>query len=306
MHEGLIEIMARLTGCPPAAIRIALRPPLEHQSNRLYEAWTDGQHLIVKEYLKPDELATAPFHEHRALELLAPLDVVPQPVGIEPDHGPEGGPLVVYEYLEGEMWDRRKPSAADLAALSDAWLKVQAIPEEQVSGWFTDARSVAEAYASFWESFRQYAARTDTAYLEGRRAADLCLDVLERRRPIVAELHDLDQRDPRRCFCRSDARFANVIRRPDGRVGLVDWEDSGLRDPAREVMDLLSHPNQEDVLAPSEWQPFLEPYLAVQVPLDPLLPRRIDLYRAIYPIFWLSVLFQEGLRRAEKGSWPAG
>jgi len=29
------------------------------------------------------------------------------------------------------------------------------------------------------------------------------------------------------CFCRSDARFANVIARPDGRLGLVDWEDSG-------------------------------------------------------------------------------
>jgi hypothetical protein len=171
MHERLIEIVARMTGSAASTIRVHERPPLEHQSNRLYEARADGRHLIVKEYLKPDELATAPLHEHRALELLAPLDVAPQPVGIEPPHGPEGGPLVVYEYLEGEMWDRRKPSAEQLAALAEVWLKVQAIPEEQVSGWFTDARSVAEAYVSFDESFRQYAAWTDIEHREIRRCA---------------------------------------------------------------------------------------------------------------------------------------
>jgi thiamine kinase-like enzyme len=28
-------------------------------------------------------------------------------------------------------------------------------------------------------------------------------------------------------FCRADPRFANVITRPDGRLAMVDWEDSG-------------------------------------------------------------------------------
>ena len=32
-----------------------------------------------------------------------------------------------------------------------------------------------------------------------------------------------------------------------------------------------------------------------------LLPRRIELYEAISPMFWLSVLLQEGVRRAEGG-----
>ena len=36
--------------------------------------------------------------------------------------------------------------------------------------------------------------------------------------------------------------FANVIRRPDGRIGLVDWEDSGLGDPARDIVGSVSHP----------------------------------------------------------------
>jgi hypothetical protein len=111
----------------------------------------------------------------------------------------------------------------------------------------------------------------------------------------------LERLPPRLCFCRSDARFANVIARPDGRLGLVDWEDSGLRDPARETLDLLSHPNQEDLLSIDEWRPFLDSYLDAQTMLDPTLSRRIDLYAAIYPLFWLAVFFKLGVSRAQDG-----
>jgi hypothetical protein len=55
-------------------------PPLAHHSNRLIDAWSGGQHLIVKEFLKPDEFDGAPAREYRALQLLAPLDIAPQPV----------------------------------------------------------------------------------------------------------------------------------------------------------------------------------------------------------------------------------
>jgi hypothetical protein len=107
---------------------------------------------------------------------------------------------------------------------------------------------------------------------------------------------------PRRCLCRSDARFANVIDRPDGRIGLVDWEDSSLRDPAHEILGLLTHPNQEDLLSQTAWQPFLEPYLAAQTPLDLTLPRRVELYAAIYPMFWLALFFKAGISRAHAGT----
>jgi aminoglycoside/choline kinase family phosphotransferase len=100
------------------------------------------------------------------------------------------------------------------------------------------------------------------------------------------------------CFCRADARFANVIRRPDGRLGLVDWEDSGLRDPARDVADLLTHPNQEDLVAPEAWDSFLQPYLAGRAAVDPQLARRVQLYLAIFPLYWLATLLGRGMRLA--------
>jgi hypothetical protein len=47
---------------------------------------------------------------------------------------------------------------------------------------------------------------------------------LENALPLIPEVAPV-------CFCRSDARFANVIARRDGRVGLVDWEDSACATP---------------------------------------------------------------------------
>ncbi len=38
----------------PCDHEIVPRPALAHQSNRLYDVWVDGQHLIAKEYLRPD------------------------------------------------------------------------------------------------------------------------------------------------------------------------------------------------------------------------------------------------------------
>jgi thiamine kinase-like enzyme len=97
-----------------------------------------------------------------------------------------------------------------------------------------------------------------------------------------------------------------VIRRPDGRLGLIDWEDSGLRDPARELADLLTHPNQEDLLTMPQWQAFLRPYLAARGQLDGQIAHRMQLYLATFPLFWLALMMDQGAKRARKqaiNSW---
>ena len=46
--EPVQQVVAEVTGMVPAAINVAIRPPLLSQSNRLYDAWAGERHLIVK------------------------------------------------------------------------------------------------------------------------------------------------------------------------------------------------------------------------------------------------------------------
>lgn len=49
---------------------ITLRPTAPHQSNRLYDVYVDGEHLIAKEYLRAD-IPDAAQHEYEAFRYLA-------------------------------------------------------------------------------------------------------------------------------------------------------------------------------------------------------------------------------------------
>ena len=101
--ERLQRLIAQAVDRPATAIRVEERQPLTHQSNRLYDAWAGNRHLLVKEFLKPDELHDAPLREARALELVAPLDIAPHLVLFQPSATPAIGPVVVYEWMAGEM-----------------------------------------------------------------------------------------------------------------------------------------------------------------------------------------------------------
>jgi hypothetical protein len=302
MNEALTAIVAQTTGTDPASVRVSLRLPLEIQSNRLYDAWVGDRHLIVKEFLKPAEFDDAPRREIGALERLAPLDVAPQPVYLQPMTS-EFGPLVLYEYMEGEMWGRRRPSAAELGQLAEVWLKASALPTEGL--WLSRGYegTLREREETFLAQFQAYAVWAESQFRPALRAVDLCFSLMERCRAVAGELDDCD---PPLCFCKSDPRFANVIRRPNGRLGLIDWEDSGLRDPARDLADVMTHPYQEELLAFEEWRALLDPYLIVRGEIDPQLAHRVHLYLAIFPVFWLSNLVRAGLSSASQQAAEIG
>lgn len=134
-EEAIRSAVAGSSGVPLAAVRLVHRQPQTFQSNRLYDAWVEGngpdgaRHLIVKEFLKPDEFEDAPLREHRALQLLAPMDVAPQPLSHHPPT-PFRRPLVIYEYMEGKMWNRRRPSPEELQQLASLWLDVNRVTGE--------------------------------------------------------------------------------------------------------------------------------------------------------------------------------
>ncbi len=232
MHDRLSALAAHATGLSSADVAIAVRQPLDHQSNRLYDLRAGERHLILKEYLKPQEFAEAPVRAFRALEIMAPLDIAPRPIVIHAEPEPPLGPVVVYEYMDGDMWDRRRPTASDLAALADVWLRMHAVEREGLWPSRGYERPLTEVWNRLSARVQDYIAWTRAPSHAGRDAADLCAVILERCGVAARDL--MDHTPPLR-FCRADTRFANVIQRPDGRLGLVDWEDSGLRDPARDA-----------------------------------------------------------------------
>lgn len=257
MTDFLRQAVASRTGIAEVDIRLSLRPAIDIQSNRLYDLWTGDSHWILKEYIHPDEFAEAPVREYGALRRLAALDIAPQPLFLEPTPRPPHGPFVVYAFMAGTMWDRRRPTAVELGQLAELWLTLNDLPTRGLWPSRTLASSFDHLAAHLQRQFQAYADWCQALFPPGRAAAAHCLTLLESRRQLFT---DLEESQPVLCFGRADARFANVIGRPDGRLGLVDWEDSGLRDPALDLADLMSHPNQEDLLAAGGWLPFLRVY----------------------------------------------
>lgn len=278
-----------------ADVSIQERIPLNFQSNQLFDVWQNGRHYIAKHYLKADELANAPRREFEALRLLAPLDIAPQPVFYDPTLGP----VLIYEFLDGTMWDRTPPTAVQLHQLADLWLTLNNLPPDGL--WLSRGmeRSMQDVSAMFHNYLQNYEAWTIDHFQPGLAGIPHCRALLDRLPTILDSFAQLP--DPTLFFCRSDPRFANVIQRPDGRIALVDWEDCGLRDPARDTADLLTHPNQEDLLNEEEWEPFLRPYTTERHKTDPHFSERVNHYLAIFPIFWLLLLLNTGANRAASG-----
>jgi len=201
------------------------------------------------------------------------------------------------------MWDRRKPSPAELSQLAAMWAALHALPVKGL--WFSrgTARRFAEAHQQMQQHILGYADWCKAHFPPGRRTAERCLKLLEERGPL---LETLEINPDKLCFCRSDPRFANIITRPDSRLGMIDWEDSGLRDPARELADLLAHANQEDLLTWDEWQAFVQPYLEARQGTDPELWARTELYLVAFAFYWLMLLTRQGMQASAQGrldSW---
>jgi hypothetical protein len=285
-------------GLEPAEARLDLRPPLTYQSNRLHDLMAGDSHWIVKEFCKPDEFDLAPRREYGALSVLQRLDIAPRPVYIQAEPRPPLGPFVVYEYMPGRMWDRRRPAAEELAQLADIWLAFAQVPVNDLPPSRLFEASLAEAAAGWQRDFVAYAAWAEASFPAALPAARLCQQAMAGHQDTLQALLDVR---PRLAFGRSDSRFANIIARPGGRLGLVDWEDSGLTDPALDLADLVVHANQEDLLSAVEWEAFLKPYLAARSPVDPGLERRLTLYLPLFSLFWLSILISHGLTVAQNG-----
>ena len=258
--------------------------------------WLGSTHLIAKVFCHPDprrRLISAE-REHNALQLLHASALAPCPRGLR--RGPQ--PVVMYDYVPGSMWDRQPPTPFQLYQLAGAWLRLASVPtaglwlaqgqEQSWSAIESLLRSRVQAYADWVVSADPQRAETAT----------LCLHATDRMFSAIKPLADLPVV---RQLGHWDPRFANVIQRPDGHITLVDWEVSGLLDPAREIACLLTHPNQEDLVTPEQWSAFLRPYLAARSQIDPMLSLRMELWCGGFSIFRLGHLLVDGVARYRTG-----
>lgn len=295
------SLVAQIAGIAASEIVIQPRKPLDIQSNRLFDAFFGDQHWIAKEYLKPAEFAESPLREFQGLTLLADLDIAPRPIHYEP-HTTTTPPVVIYEYMEGEMWDRQKPSPDRLQQLAEVWLLQASIRAEGL--WMCNGGGRSATYFVGWlsrsiDTYRQW---VDAHFPSGTETASLTQEALQK---CVAAAAALDSESPLLCFNQSDTRFANVIQRSSNVLGLVDWEDCGLEDAGRNLSGLLLAPNQEDLLTFDEWQAFLEPVIASQSRSMPEIERRFQSYLLLTSMFWLGLFLSMGMGRTTIEGWEA-
>lgn len=302
MIENLKHLISFLTGETIADEHLLLWKPTEYQSNDTYRVQLQNELWIAKVFLKPEEFDDAPRREYETMQLLSPLDIAPRPIHYQ-KHKDGQKPIVIYEFMAGEMWDRNKPTASELGQLAELWIQMNQVSVEDLwlsRGMERKGEQIAEQFTA---RFNDYVEWAKINFPEGKRAAAYLQDVAKKRMKIIDQIFDIN---PPMCFSRADPRFANIIGRPNNRVGMIDWEDAGLRDVARDIADIVVHPNQEDLLSWEEWQAFLDPYFTAQRKVDPNIEMRVQLYHAIFPLFWLSGLVTYGIRLWNSGghdSW---
>ena len=141
---------------------------------------------------------------------------------------------------------------------------------------------------------------SETAVSSNLSLVNKVFALLKEKEPLFRKIED-DK--PVYVFSRSDPRFANFIQRPNGRLGMVDWEDSGWHDPAYAAADLLLHPNQEDLLSWEAWQPFFTPYFAERRKIDPSIEQRFVWYTAVLPLFWLALFLKISVGKKQDGTF---
>src|SRR3569833_3129310 len=169
--RAVLEAVGQAIGREPRSDEIVLRPPDTHQRNRNYDVWLEGgEHHIAKEYLlasKPDSA----WKEYQALRIVEPLDIAPRPLFFDP----AVGPVVVYAFLEGAMWDRRKPGPAELETLADVWIRLHDVPPD--GKWMAtgQARAWDDVLADLHAPIAAYAAWARQNKQAQREAARLCL-----------------------------------------------------------------------------------------------------------------------------------
>ena len=184
--------------------------------NQVFRVRGDGRDLVVKHFggssVESSLFPVLPDDEARALEVLAGRGVAPDPVGYFPA-GEDHGPVLVYAFFAGQMWD------GDVAEAADVLRRIHSV----------DTAGFRQMPAS------PSAILNDADRLPKPPDNDEAWRRLGEMRPIVT----VDEPPPKRVLVHGDFSAGNMIAGPDG-VRCIDWQCPGMGDAAEDLWSFLS------------------------------------------------------------------
>lgn len=220
------DVVARVLARLPAATAAATRPspgaslrvePLAGGYHNTVVRVRDGEAVdwVVKQYVVGSTNPLYPqLHDHEALalEVFASRRVAPVLVGYLPDA--EVGPVVVYEFVEGAMWDGDVAAAAAVLARAHVTVVPEDAPFRRLAVTSDDV--LDDAARMLVVSSPHHAAAI-------RRCA----------RSVPAWVSD------ERALVHTDCGPGNMVTSEDG-VRLIDWQCPGLGDPLEDLVVFTS------------------------------------------------------------------
>ncbi len=184
--------------------------------NQVFRVRGDGRDLVVKHFggssVESSLFPVLPDDEARALDVLAGRGVAPDPVGYYPA-GDDHGPVLVYTFFAGQMWDGDVAEAAEL---------LSRIHSVDTAGF----RSMPASPSAILDDADRLP-RPPGDDGNWRRLLDL--------RPAIA----IDEAPAKRVLVHGDFSAGNMIAGPDG-VRCIDWQCPGMGDAAEDLWSFLS------------------------------------------------------------------
>jgi thiamine kinase len=180
--------------------------------NQVFRLRGNGIDWVVKRFLPETELAlfpNLPEPEHRAMSLAHKLGLAPKPVAFVDQPGLT---VLIYEYVEGEMW---RDGIADVA------LMLKRLRAADPTG-FRPVPMTPEAILDEGETF------LPTLIPEIRARL-----VASRPKPIAIE-------SVARSFLHTDIGPGNIIVTPQGQLTVIDWQCPAAGDAVQDVIAFLS------------------------------------------------------------------
>ncbi len=241
------------------------------EANGAVEAVAD---TVIKMYM--DAGWVRGRREFEAQQLFAPLGLAPQPLWFDRDAELLPRQVVAYQYVDGSPPDMADPGVQH--AMAEAIARVHA----------SDAAAMARispnpmGFETFWTLLQENVA-TVRRELGDNTQLIQPLDALQRAAAALAEASAPLWANAAPTPVHGEFSPENTLITPSG-VTFVDWELSGLGDPALEIARFV----QGHLVEAHVREQWLQSYHAAFS--TPELAERIAVYRRLLPVEWLCLL----------------